>query len=125
MAEFKRIAEQEDIIASQDESLVICASAGSGKTRVMVEKITSLVIKEKKSLSTLRNMLTGEQTLDSGQLEALVENCDYLWAHFPDCAGMDGRHPPLEDNSFIRRIRMEIDPFINQFDLALKELSGI
>ena len=44
MTKFKPIPEQEEIMKSQGESLVVCASAGSGKTSVMVRKITSLII---------------------------------------------------------------------------------
>jgi hypothetical protein len=60
-------------------------------------------------------------------LIALIDECDYLWAHFPDYAAA-GRHPgkaELETGSpaaisFLKRLRIEIDPFLKLLNLTLK-----
>jgi hypothetical protein len=79
----------------------------------------SFIEKEKSMLEELRAILTGENTGGEGQLEALLDKADYLWAHFPDCAGAEGRRPAASDIAFLKRVRAEIDPFI-----ALWEKSG-
>jgi hypothetical protein len=77
---------------------------------------------ERDSLITLRKILTGEEAAGAAGLETLLDECDYLWAHFPDCAGAEGKRPPGTDISFLKRVRMEIDPFIRLWDLALRDL---
>jgi uncharacterized Rossmann fold enzyme len=62
-------------------------------------------------LKELRNILTGETTADNERLNNLIDECDYLWAHFPDFAGGDHR-PELSDISFLKRLRTEIDPML-------------
>jgi hypothetical protein len=81
--------------------------------------LASFIEKEKSMLEELRVILTGENTGGEGQLEALLDKADYLWAHFPDCAGAEGRRPAASDIAFLKRVRAEIDPFI-----ALWEKSG-
>ena len=81
------------------------------------QKLKSFLDTEKSRLETLRNILTGEEH-DNGRLNTLIDECDYLWSHFPDYAG--GRRPetaeipqPGSDSrtiSFLRRLRIEIDP---------------
>jgi len=80
----------------------------------LTEKVLMFFESEKKRLIELRGILTGEVTARE-RLAALVEECDYLWAHFPDCTG---RMPELEDNSpstlsFLKRLRAEIDPMMS------------
>jgi len=80
----------------------------------LTEKVLNIFEGEKKRLVELRDILTGETTARE-RLAALVEECDYLWAHFPDCTG---RMPELEDNSpstlsFLKRLRAEIDPMMS------------
>jgi len=65
---------------------------------------------ERSRLLELRNILAGDIAMDKNRLSILIDECDYLWAHFPDCAG--GRHPGLEDISFLKRVRTEIDPML-------------
>jgi hypothetical protein len=65
---------------------------------------------EKTRLEELRCILTGETAADNERLSALIEECDYLWAHFPDCAG--GKSPAVTDISFLKRVRAEIDPML-------------
>jgi hypothetical protein len=76
---------------------------------------------EKEALEELRDMLAGGAIPRRDRLESLLDYCDYLWAHFPECAGAGGRRPPGEDLSFLKRVRAEIDPFRKLFSLSLKE----
>ncbi|MDR1899592.1 MAG: hypothetical protein LBQ55_06265, partial [Treponema sp.] len=66
--------------------------------------------------------LTGEHPAPADGLDHILDYCDYLWAHFPDCAGAEGRRPSGEDISFLKRVRAEIDSFVRLFDLVLGEL---
>jgi len=82
----------------------------------------SFIEKEKSKLEELRDILTGANTVNTHttgantgteeRLEDLLNESDYLWAHFPDCAAAEGRRPPASDISFLKRVRAEIDPFI-------------
>ena len=78
---------------------------------------------ERDRLVLLRDMLTGAAAMDSGALVTLVDECDYLWAHFPDYAGTDRRPDKAELTgsaalSFLNRIRVEIDPFLKLWELV-------
>jgi hypothetical protein len=72
----------------------------------------------------LRGILTGDTIPAPGQLETLLDEADYLWAHFPECAGAGGLRPTGTDISFLKRIRTEIDPFIRLWDLVIREIAG-
>jgi len=72
--------------------------------------LTSFFENEKNRLEELRGLLTGEAAADDERLNILIEECDYLWAHFPDYAG--GKSPAVTDISFLKRIRAEIDPML-------------
>jgi hypothetical protein len=78
--------------------------------------------RERDALRNLRRILTGAAGASGEELEALVDDADYLWAHFPDCAGTGGRRPPGTDLSFLKRLRAELDPFISLWELTLREL---
>ncbi|MDR0568974.1 MAG: DUF115 domain-containing protein [Spirochaetaceae bacterium] len=82
----------------------------------------AFIREERDRLIALRAILTGEISGNSETLETLLDEADYLWAHFPDCAGAGGRRPPGTDPSFIKRVRAEIDPLIRSFNLALADL---
>jgi hypothetical protein len=69
---------------------------------------------EKKRLEELCGLLTGEAAADNERLNVLIDECNYLWAHFPDYAA--GRRPELSDISFLKRLRMEIDPMLKLLD---------
>jgi hypothetical protein len=76
-------------------------------------ELNSFFKNERKLLEELRGILCGEITEDKEKLGGLIDECDYLWAHFPDCAG--GCRPNLEESSsltvsFLKRLRAEIDP---------------
>ena len=86
-------------------------------------KITNFFKKEKVMLENLRSLLVGDDSTENNTetLDALIDNADYLWAHFPDCAGAEGRRPPVTDLGFLKRVRAEIDPFIKLWKLAERE----
>ena len=69
-----------------------------------------------------------KETLSGGippkRLDGLLDDCDYLWAHFPECAGAD-HHPPSTDISFLKRVRTEIDPFLGLWEMSLREMLRI
>jgi hypothetical protein len=74
--------------------------------------------RERDLLLEMRGILTGPGS-GGERLAALLGECDYLWAHFPDHAGAAG--VPAGD-SFLRRVRAELDPFIRQWELTLKAM---
>jgi len=83
----------------------------------LAEKLASFARVEQGRLSTLRGMLVGSADLDHGVLDTLIDECDYLWAHFPDYAAGKRRPPRAELEagtpaavSFLKRLRVEIDP---------------
>ncbi|MCL2214781.1 MAG: DUF115 domain-containing protein [Treponema sp.] len=82
--------------------------------------ITYFLECEIKLLRELRCLLTGEGEADRERLCVLVDECDYLWAHFPDYSG--GRKGNLEDTSFLNRIRAELDPMIKLIEQTMKEI---
>ena len=75
------------------------------------EKLPAFMRREMGVLTELRETLSGSVPPEAARLEELLDYCDYLWAHFPDCAGATGR-PPSTDVSFLKRVRTEIDPFL-------------
>jgi hypothetical protein len=85
------------------------------------ERLISFIRREEEALMTLRGILKGEIAVEADKTEYLLDTCDYLWAHFPDCAGAGGRRPAGTDLSFLKRVRTEIDPFLKLWSLALKE----
>ncbi|GHU52851.1 hypothetical protein FACS189496_3590 [Bacilli bacterium] len=87
------------------------------KTDVLIRFIRQ----EQEALLLLRGILKGEIPAEADKTEYLLDTCDYLWAHFPDCAGAGGRRPAGTDLSFLKRMRTEIDPFLKLWALALKE----
>jgi hypothetical protein len=76
------------------------------------------------ALKLLRGILSGEIVQGTEQRGALLDRCDYLWAHFPDCAGAGGRRPAETDLGFLKRVRAEIDPFIAILETVLLRLAG-
>ncbi|MDR1239544.1 MAG: DUF115 domain-containing protein [Treponema sp.] len=80
------------------------------------------VFRERDALVRLRNILIGKTKVSPEELEGMLDQADYLWAHFPDCAGTGGRRPPGTDISFLKRIRAELDPFTRLWEFTLGEL---
>ena len=115
------IAGTVDIAAGGQKKFPPGTEAAAGNLRAFVRA-------EQERLVLLRNMLTGNAPMDHGTLDSLIDECDYLWAHFPDYAAAPDRRPgraELETGSppaisFLKRLRVEIDPFLRLWDLALK-----
>ena len=84
------------------------------------ETMSAFIAKETEILKQLKDMLTGEALPEPARLEELLDSADYLWAHFPDCAGAGGRRPPGTDIGFLKRVRAEIDPFLKLWEALLK-----
>ena len=99
------------------------ASHNGGQTDKR-EKLAAFVLREMETLNTLRETLSGESPLEPARLEELLDSADYLWAHFPECAGTGGqktggRRPAATDLSFLKRVRTEIEPFLKCWEMAL------
>ncbi|MCL2319284.1 MAG: DUF115 domain-containing protein [Treponema sp.] len=84
-------------------------------------QIAAFIRRERDTLVLLRGMLSGESPMDPARLEELLDTADYLWAHFPECAGA-GRRPPSSNLGFLKRVRAEIEPFLKCWEMALREL---
>jgi len=82
---------------------------GKGK-REEGRRLESFIDSERKLLEELRDLLTGEAAADNVRLSELISECDYLWAHFPDYNA--SRRPVINDISFLKRLRTEIDPML-------------
>jgi len=87
----------------------------------LTEKVLTFFDSEKRRLEELRGILTGEGEARE-RLGVLVDECDYLWAHFPDYSG--GRRLPLGENSpsavsFLKRVRAEIDPMLRLIERVI------
>ena len=74
---------------------------------------------EKRRLLELRGILTGDKEVNKEHLGLLLEECDYLWGHFPDYSG--GRSPDASDISFLKRVRAEIDPMLKLIENGIHE----
>jgi hypothetical protein len=81
-------------------------------------RLAGFIGAELSSLHKLRDALTGAAPIDDAAFEALICGCDYLWAHFPDCAGRADGRPPTGELSFLKRVRGELDYFIGLFEIA-------
>jgi hypothetical protein len=74
-------------------------------------------------------MLIAAVPMDYTALDTLIAECDYLWAHFPDYAASDCRpgRAELEAGSpsaisVLKRLRVEIDPFLKLWEMTLREI---
>jgi len=88
------------------------------------EKIKAFISGEEETLKQLRDMLTGDTAPEPARLEELLDAADYLWAHFPDCAGAAGRRPPVTDLGFLKRVRAEIDSFLSLWEISRASMPG-
>ncbi|MDR0409440.1 MAG: DUF115 domain-containing protein [Spirochaetaceae bacterium] len=82
--------------------------------------IKSFIESELAMLRELLSILKGETGTE--HLDFLLDALSYLWAHFPDCAGMGEVHPSSADIAFLKRVRVEIEPFIKTWTSSLKGL---
>ncbi len=81
------------------------------------ERVKQFIHDEYQCLHELKLSLTGKKNTPPGKLEELLCKTDYLWAHFPDYAGKNTKTPPINDLSFLKRVRTEIDPFLKIFEM--------
>ena len=93
---------------------------GSAPSREKVAGFAAdFVRRELGLLEALKGALSGTRPLEPARLEGLLDSTDYLWAHFPECAGAGGRRPAATNLSFLKRVRTEIDPFLKCWETAL------
>ncbi|MDR1566323.1 MAG: DUF115 domain-containing protein, partial [Treponema sp.] len=65
---------------------------GLGRDREGVKnRLAAFIEKEAAALLRLRDFLTGKVQPGPEEIETLLDEADYLWAHFPECAGAGGR----------------------------------
>ena len=83
------------------------------------DKLRDFMRRETASLVELKETLSGGVPPNAARLEELLDDADYLWAHFPECAGT-GRRPPSTDLSFLKRVRTEIEPFLALWEKSLE-----
>ena len=88
------------------------------------KNIAAFARREIETLEALKEMLTGKGPPNDMRLEELLDTCDYLWAHFPDCAGAGGRRPAASDLGFLKRVRTEIEPFIKLWEMTERAAGG-
>jgi hypothetical protein len=113
------------------------AQSGETQNIALNQQLIDFMQAEKDRLIKLKNILTGtagdspeqpqtENGLPLAKLENLIDECDYLWAHFPDYAETGGRRPSCAELSaaapqaisFLKRLRAEIDPVLKNFETA-------
>jgi hypothetical protein len=112
------------------EEAVAALRGGEGRTPALTESsggkvpgaMRDFILSEQDALVNLREILTGSVPAPAARLEAYLDEADYLWAHFPECAGAEGRRPGAANISFLKRVRVEIEPFLELWDLALRAL---
>ncbi|MDR2020258.1 MAG: DUF115 domain-containing protein [Treponema sp.] len=112
------------VLAESEGSARTGTAGSSGKKPERNSKLAAFMQKERAALVLLRDILSGAagpDTVSGEELETMLDEADYLWAHFPECAGAGGRRPAAADLSFLKRVRIELDPFIRLWDLVLKE----
>ncbi|MDR0525026.1 MAG: DUF115 domain-containing protein [Spirochaetaceae bacterium] len=114
---------------SLEEALEVLSKGSSEKpendfrdTEKKPKSAAPFLRRERDMLIALRDILTGAIPDDPGTREILLDEADYLWSHFPDCAGTGTRRPLGRDVSFLKRVRAEIDPLIRRFNIALETL---
>jgi hypothetical protein len=87
-------------------------------------EVLAFIREEKERLIRLRSILSGAVFFAGEEPERLLDECGYLWAHFPECAGTGGRRPPADDFSFLKRVRAEIDPFLRFWNFSLSSITN-
>jgi hypothetical protein len=73
-------------------------------------------------LSEILDILTGKRDAAPERLDFLLDEADYLWAHFPDCAAGGGRRPPVTDKGFLNRVRAELPPFLRLWERLSRQV---
>jgi hypothetical protein len=104
-----------------------CENHIKEKMFVSAEMVLSFLNGEKERLICLKSILTGSAAAQETRLADLIDECDYLWAHFPDYSG--GLRPDLSETalkspgalSFLKRLRAEIDPALALMNRVMNE----
>jgi hypothetical protein len=118
----KSLSLEEAIAALRDRGPGLPESPAGKAPRPRAEAaavMRDFILRERDALANLREILSGSVPLAAARLETRLDEADYLWAHFPECAGAEGRRPGAGDISFLKRVRVEIEPFLELWDLAL------
>jgi hypothetical protein len=95
----------------------------NSKAKFSSSKIIEYIQEEIKNLNFLREILTGAVPIEEEKLKELIFCLDYLWAHFPEYAGSGVKIQALTE-SFLKRVRVEIEPFLKLMDMTLEELNS-
>jgi hypothetical protein len=95
------------------------------------KKMRGFIHEEVDRLTLLRSILIGEAPMDYSILAGLIDECDYLWAHFPDYAASSRRPDKAELETggkavvlFLNRLRAEIDPFLRLWGHTKEQIAG-
>jgi hypothetical protein len=81
-------------------------------------QLSAFALDELGRVRELRALLSGDAAMDSGRLETLLAECDYLCLHFPDRP-----EKPLTDKSYLRRLSVEADSAIARWAALAARLS--
>ena len=123
----KTLSMEEALGALTSSDTMVNRPNNDKKTMPNAEKLHDFIHNEVDSLLALRGILTGSSPMDYNILANLIDECDYLWAHFPDYAASSRRPTKAELEaggqtvvSFLKRVRVEIDPFLKLWGLTLR-----
>jgi len=116
--ERERLEELRDILTGNNNST---PSRGVDEKKLNVPAQVESETCDESRLNLVSRARRGEAAARE-RLNVLVDECDYLWAHFPDYSG--GRRPDLAENSpsalsFLKRVRAEIDPMVGLMERTI------
>jgi len=106
-------------VAAPDGAAAAAAAQPGAPERI--RRAGAFIRDERRRLADLRDLLSGARRDGADRLEQLLNDADYLWAHFPEYAATEAPRRTA-DLSFLKRVRAELDPFIKAFDLCLADL---
>ena len=96
-------------------------NAGTG-TNKSCAPIDFFYLAEKKRLTDLRGILTGSlPAVSKGELLERLSECSYLYLHFPDGYKNPQSDKNFLNQSFLNRIRSEIDVFLKDIDMQIEQ----
>ena len=114
--------DSENFTRNESENAVKLNGDLNEEREVLKEKLLIFLKSERNRLRETLDILTGGTVADHERLNVLVDECDYLWAHFPDFAGKDGQRPALGDISFLKRLRAEIEPMAGLMERIIRQI---
>ena len=96
-------------------------NAGTG-TNKSCAPIDFFYLAEKKRLTDLRGILTGSlPAVSKDELLDRLSECSYLYLHFPDGYKNPQSDKNFLNQSFLNRIRSEIDVFLKDIDMQIEQ----